>query len=269
MDALGSLGSWLVFFAVSMGLMQLGLWRQRGGGLFSALLPGLLPALVLCGSQFWDLQQADLPEVKAERVEWAAFAKKMASEQAPGKEQAEDRAVLESVYLETAEAQPAGKFCLIMVVLAPLAVWLRRRHARHGLSLDPGPLSRWSVPWALVWLVLGPVFWIIASRHGLLSAPDWGDHLALNALTVGSIIFLFQGIVIVGAKMGSWAREPRTRTLAWLSMAVLAFTLLFADRFGLVQVFMLMLLVTGLLEPWVDLRRLNAPPPRPKGGDQA
>ena len=185
MDALGSVGGWLVFFAVSMALMQMGLWRRRGGGLFSALLPGLLPALVLCGSQFLDLQRTDLPEVKADRAEWAAYAKKMAAEQAPDKDQAEDRATLEQLYLETAEAQPAGKFCLIMVVLAPLAVWLRRRHARHGLSADPGPLSRWSVPWALVWLVLGPAFWIIAARHGLVSAPQWADHLALNALTVG------------------------------------------------------------------------------------
>jgi hypothetical protein len=82
----------------------------------------------------------------------------------------------------------------------------------------------------------------------------------LNLLTVGSVVFLFQGLVILGAKMGAWARDPRTRALALLTTVVLALGIAFADRFGLLQVFMLMLLVTGLLEPWVDLRHLRTPP---------
>jgi hypothetical protein len=258
MDALASAGAQIAFFVLSLGLMQFALKRNRTGGLFSALP---LPAMVLSGAQFWLMQQPKLPEALAERAQWADVVKQLAASQAPGKDQAEDRAALEQVYNQALEARPAGQLCLIMIVLAPLAAFLRRRQARLGLAPDPGPLSRWSAPWGLVWLVIGPLFWLTASREGLIKGPDWVDHLALNVVALGSMIFLFQGLVVAGAKVAAMARDPRTRALAIISLGCLFLGFLFADRFGLVQVFGLMLMLTGLLEPWVDLRRLRRPSP--------
>ena len=266
MDAVaGALGQ-LVFLLLSMGLMWIALSRRRDGGLFSALPFGLLPATALCLAQFWGMQQTDLPEIQADRAEKVAIVKKLAAEQTPGADPAQlaDRAELESVYIQGLDAEPAFKFCMIMVVLAPLAVFMRRRRARLGLALDAEPLSRWSVPWALVWLVLAPVIWFEASRHGVVSGLPWCDHLALNVVTVGAVIFLFQGLVVLGAKMALWYRNPRTRALAGLSLVALTVGLVFADRFGFLQMFVLMLLVTGVLEPWADLRHIHAP--APKGG---
>jgi len=258
-DTLGAIGEQLVFIALSLGLMQLSLSRRRGGGLFSALPLGLLPALALAGALFAVMQQPDSADMAVQRTEWAAFSKKMAQQLLPDKEQADDRTVVEQTYAQSFEAQPAGLLCLFMAVLAPLAAWLRRRQYRHGQAPDPGPLAAWSVPWGMVWLVLAPVFWMAASRQGLVAGPDWADHLALNVVTVGSVIFLFQGLVVAGAKVAVWARDPRTRALAGLGAAVLLVGLLFADHFGILQLLLLLLMVTGLLEPWADLRRLNPP----------
>jgi hypothetical protein len=267
MDALASFGVQAAFFVLSLGLMQVALSRRPAGGLFSALPLGLLPAAALAAGQFWAMQQPNLPEVMAERAAWTDFADKMAVEQTPDKDQAEDRAELEQGYGQILEAWPAGQFCLFMIVLAPLAAYMRRRRAKRGLAPDPGPLSRWCAPYGLVWLVLGPVFWLALSRHGLVQAPDWVDHLALNVLTLGSVIFLFQGLVVAGAKISAMARDPRTRALAILSLACLGLAFFFADQVGLLQMFSLMLVVTGLLEPWVDLRRLRVKEQgAPKGG---
>lgn len=261
MDLLASAGAELVFFGLSLGLMQLALRQKKPGGLFSALPLGLLPAALVAFSQFWTLQQPDLPEVKAERAQWADMAGQMVQQQAPGKDQEGDRAVLTHVYRVLYEAKPAAEFCIMMVLLAPLAAYLRRRQARRGMAPDPGPLRRWSVPWGLVWLVLAPAFWLAASRRGWVLAGTWADHLALNVAAVGLLIFLFQGAVIFGAKVSAWGRNPRTRALAVLSLAVLAFSIVFAERMGLFSMFIVMLLVTGLLDPWADLRRLKAVPP--------
>ena len=63
METLGALGGELVFFALSVGLMQLALWRRRAGGLFSALNLGLIPAAVSAGVLFLQLQ-GGVPEMR-------------------------------------------------------------------------------------------------------------------------------------------------------------------------------------------------------------
>jgi hypothetical protein len=267
MDALASVGAVLLFLLLSMGLMRLALSRRPEGGLFSALPLGLLPAAALAVGQFWAMQQTNLPEVQTERAAWTALADKMAVQLTPDKDEADERAALEQAYSQVIEIYPAMQFCLIMLPLAYMAALLRRRQAKRGLAPDPGPLGRWCAPWGLVWLVLAPVFWLVASSHGLVQAPEWADHLAQNVLTLGAVIFLFQGLVVAGAKLSAMARDPRTRVLAVLSLVCLGFIFLVADQVGLLYLFCIFLVVTGLLEPWVDLRRLKVKERGvPKGG---
>jgi hypothetical protein len=259
MDSYGALGSDLVFFALSLGLMQFLLWRRPGGGIFAALPAGLLPALVVAGVEFLTLQHPELPAVQKERAEWAATAKDMALKELPDKDKAADREAFQEVYERLLEAKPAGEFCVFMALMAPLAVLLRKRQARLGRSPDPGSLGKWSVKWGWVWLVLGPGFLLGAGHTGWIDLPDWEEHLALNLLTVGTALFLFQGFVVFGAKVVAWLRDPRTRFLAAAGLAGMAAALVFVDPLGLLQVFVLMMFMTGLLEPWVDLRHLKAP----------
>jgi hypothetical protein len=261
MDGMASVGEELVFFALSLGLMQFALSR-RPGGLFGALPWGLLPALVFAVAQFVVLQQPKLPEVQAARVLWAEATQKLEAQQLPGKDQAEERAALDEICSRLFEVQPGGEFCLIMVPMALLAAYLRRRQARRGLAPDPGPLSRWSAPWGLVWLVLAPLFWLVASGQGVVDGPAWGDHAALNVLTLGLVIFLFQGLVVVGAKLAGWSRNPRTRVMAVLCVLLLILCLVLPNHGSMLPLFCT-LIVVGLLEPWVDLRHLKprgAPP---------
>jgi hypothetical protein len=117
----------------------------------------------------------------------------------------------------------------------------------------------------MVWLVLAPLFWMAGVRNGAVTGPAWADHLALNVLLLGTVIFLFQGLIVVGAKFSAWSRNPRTRGLAFLSLAGLFFALFFADLASLLQMASVMLLLMGLFEPWVDLRHLKAPTPHDGG----
>ncbi|HTB23547.1 MAG TPA: hypothetical protein VK914_12695 [bacterium] len=266
MDTLASVGAQLAFFALSMALMRLALRARNPGGLFGALPLGLLPALILASGQFWSMQQPALPEVAAQRAQWTSITQGLVAEQLPDKDQAPERAELTQAYSQAVEALPAGQFCLIMIVLAPLAAFLRRRRVKRGLAPDPGPLGRWCAPWGLVWLVLGPSFWWMASRHGLVDQVDWVDHLALNVFVVGAMIFLFQSLVVVGAWISAMARNPRTRSLALLFLAGLLLAFFLADSSGTLPIFGVVLMVGGLLEPWLDFRRIHAPPPPPPSG---
>jgi hypothetical protein len=267
MDALASVSAVLAFFALSLGLMRLALWKRPEGGLFSALPLGLLPAVALAAGQFWAMQQTTLPEVQAQRATWTGLADKMAVQLTPDKDEADERAALEQGYRQVIEIYPAVQFCLVLIPMAFMAARMRRRLSKRGLAPDPGPLGRWCAPWGLVWLVLAPVFWLVASAHGIVQAPGWGDHLAQNVLFLGAMIFLFQGLVVAGAKLSAMARDPRTRALAILSLACLGLAFFFADQGGLLYLFCIFLVVTGMLEPWADLRRLKVKERgAPKGG---
>lgn len=261
MDTLGAVGGELVVFALSLALMQWALRRKRSDKLFAALPLGLLPALVTSSMLFYQLQHQELPEVAALH---SALMQKVDAVQLPKPEAGEVQVTkeeLRSLADVFFELLPSLEFSFRLVLLAALAALLRRRMTKLGLAAQPEPLSRWTAPWGLVWLVVAPVFWMLAASQGLVQSPPWADHLAWNLLAVGALIHLFQGVVVFGARLTAWGRDPRTRALASLLLAAAAISLLL-DRRGLV----LMLMLAGLFEPWMDLRRLRRPK---KAGDDA
>jgi len=255
MELLSVLGEQLVFFAVSALLMQLALKRRPEGGLFSALTLGMLPALLLFGLEFAALQHRELPEVKALYEAKAAMAEQMTARFFPKPDQEKLRTETVASVKRMIEIEPAVRFIFLMALLAGLAAWLRRRQARMGLAMDPGPLSRWTAPFGFIWLVMGPVFLLLARRAQLLDVPVWGGHAAWNLLAVGLALYLFQGLVVFGAKLAAWSRDPRTRAFTPLVLAAAALSLFYQDGGGL----FVFLVLTGLFEPWIDLRRLHQP----------
>lgn len=257
MDLLSVLGEQLVFFALSALLMQMALKRRPEGGLFSALRLGMLPALLLFGVEFAALQQRDLPEVKALLAAKTAMADEMTARFFPKPDQEKMRVEAAAQVKRMIEIEPAVRFIFQMALLAGLAAWFRRRQARMGLASEPGPLSRWTAPFGLLWLVIGPVFALVARSAQLLDLTVGWRHAIYNVLAVGLALYLFQGLVVLGAKLAAWHRDPRTRAFAPLVLAAAALSLLFQDGGGLFVV----LLFTGLFEPWIDLRRLHQPPP--------
>lgn len=254
---LSSLLAQLTVLALSAGLMRLALRRRTEGGLFSALPLGLLPSLLLSGLIFTEMHVTQAPEAVQMKADWMKHSAELAeaSKQIGPAHKAEFLAFCEKFYV----VGPALYFCFQASILGLLAAWMRQRRARLGLASPAEPLSQWTAPFALVWLVLGPVFWVYGGQKGVLHGPPWAGALAENLLVIGLALYLFQGVVILGAKMLGWSRDPATRALAPLVLASVGLSLLLLNGQGL----LVFLVLTGLFDPWVDLRRLNAPPKDP------
>ena len=263
MDVLGALLSLLILFALSGLVMRTALKRQRGGGLFGALAWGLLPTLVLAGVQFHDSQWPDADSRQAVAQVEQRLDQRLAAE-FPKPEQDADRKVWQDASRLVMGLAPGLTLSFQLALLAPLAAWLRRRRYRQGLDVKPEPLLAWSAPWWLAWLVLAPLFWVLALHQGVATGPDWSENLAWNVLVVGLAIQLFHGSVVLLGKLAVWSRSPRTRPLTPLALA-LAFgaTLIL----GSLKFPLMFVALTGLFEPWMDLRRLRQPPRR-EGLDQ-
>lgn len=256
MSLQGGLGVLLVLFALSLLFMQAALRWGRSTGLFAALPWGMLPLLFLAVSYFGALQQVDDPEVKAQRLQYQTEVERMAAQVYPKPEQNAERDALRSQWSKVIEVAPALMFSLLLGILAPLAVHVRWRATRNGSMVPPQRLSHWTAPWPLTWLILVPIFLIVAEdRAGLTLGSVW-LKLAWNILVVGLAVFLFQGLLVMAAKLRAWSRDPNTRALVFLTLALVFTSFLLGDVRGL----LVALLVMGIFEPWLDLRRLNPPP---------
>jgi hypothetical protein len=247
----------LTVLAFAAGLMQLSLRRWPEGGIFSALPLGLLPSLAMSALFFIEVHGVPSKELLQVKGDWMARWSELAaaSKNLSEAHKAEFIAFGEKLF----GIMPALYFCFQAAVLGALAAWLRQRQARLGLAPEAEPLSQWTAPIVMVWLVLGPVFWVYGGQKGVLHGPAWATALAENLLICGLALYLFQGVVILGAKLVAWSREPGTRALTPLVLAGVVASVLLLNGQGL----LVFLVLTGLFDPWVDLRRLQAPPKDP------
>lgn len=257
MSFIGALGGQLVLFALSLLLMQAALRWGRSQGLFAALPWGVIPAVALAALSFWQVQQKDLPEIKQARQDFLAQVEHLSTQYYPKPEDSAQRDAFRALWSKFFEIAPAMEFCFHLGLLAALAVVLRRRYTRTGAMPEAEALSHWTAPWSLAWLVLAPAFLLVARAKGVLEIDPVWALLAWNLLVVGLCIFLFQGMVVAGAKLKFWWQDPRTRALVFLVLAGVFASLLVQDGRGLLA----FLLLTGLFEPWMDMRRLHQPPP--------
>lgn len=259
---LPALGLELLVFGISIALMRAALARRRGGGLFTALPAGLVPILAMAGLFFVQFQHGEDPAVRQVHDEWVQQWDQAVTVSFPKKEQAAIREDFKALGLRIYRVIPAMQFCIHGLILAILAMALRRRRARAGLDVQPEPLGHWTAPFGLIWLVLAPVFWIYGRDIGVLQGPAWAGLLAENVLVVGLAVYIAQGGVILAAKLSAWNRDPRTRALAPLALMLMALMLFVRQGLGLFY----LLVFFGLFEPWIDLRRLRR---GPADGDQA
>jgi uncharacterized protein YybS (DUF2232 family) len=141
--------------------------------------------------------------------------------------------------------QIAGFFTVIFPALAlsgaVLTIWLNVLAARSLLRRhveefpDFGDLSLWKAPERLVWL-------LIAAGGMMLVPIDVIDSVGLNILIVCCLIYLLQGLAIVGF----FFRHKRVPLLLrWLFYMLIA-----------VQQYMVILVIAfGLFDIWIDFRK--------------
>ncbi len=138
-----------------------------------------------------------------------------------------------------------GFFTIIFPALAlsgaVLTVWLNvlaarsllRRHAEE--FPDFGDLSLWKAPERFVWL-------LIAAGGMMLLPIDGVDSVGLNILIICCLLYLLQGLAIVGF---FFKRKRVPQLLRWLFYILIA-----------VQQYMVILVIAfGLFDIWVDFRK--------------
>jgi uncharacterized protein YybS (DUF2232 family) len=122
-----------------------------------------------------------------------------------------------------------------------LTVWLNvlaarsllRRHAE--VFPDFGDLSLWKAPERLVWL-------LIAAGGMMLLPIDVVDNVGLNILIVCCLLYLLQGLAIVGFFFKCKRVPPLLRWIFYVLIAV--------------QQYMVILVITfGLFDIWIDFRK--------------
>lgn len=104
---------------------------------------------------------------------------------------------------------------------------------------DPGePLAQWTCP---DWLV----FCLVAAGFALLAPPAWMRMAGLNLLVIVGFAYFCQGLAVIAALLQRYHAPWGLRFLFY----VLAF----------VNPVILMVMILGLMDLWLDFRRLQPP----------
>lgn len=134
----------------------------------------------------------------------------------------------------------------LLLINTTLVVWLNLILSRLILPRAEGeeqspPLHLWKSP---EWLV----FIALAAGFGFLSPLGWLQQISLNVLLVCGLIYFYQGLAIIVYVYQRW-QVPRVVRFLSYPLIVLEPTIL-------------LLIVIGLADLWLDFRRLQAPPSR-------
>lgn len=126
-----------------------------------------------------------------------------------------------------------------------LITWVNLLVARHlfyrkGLAFPAfGPLNQWSAPEGLVWGVIG--------SGAMFLVPDTGIRiLAANGLLVLLPVYFLQGIAVISHYLQS-RQFPA------------ALKVFFYSLIAIQQVLMLVVVVIGIFDMWINFRKLNRP----------
>jgi len=127
---------------------------------------------------------------------------------------------------------------LAVIVTAAIA-WSARR---SGVSLDIPPLSRLDITPHVMWAFVGGLL-LLAASYGSFSASETFGVVGLNLVLCARTFFFLQGISVSAGVLDRTGVGLGGRILALAALAAL-------DAFTLVLSF------TGLLDFWINFRRL-------------
>jgi len=131
----------------------------------------------------------------------------------------------------------------IFVAFTIVTVWInllmvRPILARRNLFCpDFGALNRWKSPERLVWFAIGAGLLLLVPLNGL-------KMFGINIVIVLTVIYLFQGLAIISYYFQKKRFPPVLRKTIYLLLAVQ-------------QLLLLVVVIAGLLDMWVDFRRLK------------
>ena len=147
------------------------------------------------------------------------------------------------VYVKTFISTISWIYPSLMIIGAGFAIWLNVIVARPLFRLrdlkypDFIPLEKWKSPDALVW-------GLIASGFALMVASGNLRFLALNAIIVIFVIYLFHGLSIVLFFFNKY------RVPSWIRVGVYFLIVI-------QQLFMVVLTIAGVFDQWVDFRKIH------------
>lgn len=135
-------------------------------------------------------------------------------------------------------------FPALVLINLGLTAWLNVLAARLLLGSwrgeAPGePLSRWASP---EWFI----FVFLASGFSLLAPLSWLRLLGLNLLLLGALLYFFQGLAVMAHLCQRFQVPLVLRGVGY----ILAF----------LNPIILLVMILGLLDLWLDFRRLQPPP---------
>lgn len=141
--------------------------------------------------------------------------------------------------------------------MAIFVVWLnmvvcRRLFVKSKSLRDPffarlGEFKNWQLPFGFVWALIGFVSLLLLDLY--FFRVHYFKFIALNALIVFALIYLFQGLAILNFYAQRWKLPPLFKLLFYL-----VFLIFF-------QPIAILLLGFGFFDAWFDFRKLAAKPP--------
>jgi uncharacterized protein YybS (DUF2232 family) len=131
----------------------------------------------------------------------------------------------------------------LVVVNSGLVAWINVILARQLIRLGGGaqpqpPLFYWSTPEWLIFVLLGAGFLLLVPLTGV-------RLLSLNLLMVLALLYFCQGVAVIAAWFNRLGLPPLLR--------LIAYPLLFLNPL------VLLIITLGLMDLWLDFRRLHQP----------
>ena len=131
----------------------------------------------------------------------------------------------------------------LLIIGTGLTVWVnavisRPLFRRGNLEYpDFGPMDRWQAPEHMVWGLIASGFALFLTTGGI-------KLLAVNAIIVMGVIYLFQGISILMFFLNKY------HISIWIRFGVYLLVIF-------QQIFLLALTLGGVFDQWIDFRKIN------------
>ncbi len=239
-----------IFFLALLGVVMARVMRRRPtAGPWRAVAIASIPVALLSLGIFSALQNPADPKILELRKVWETQFQGAASTLSGSIDpvKAQEFASL------TLRLYP-GLQCLFWVLALVYGAWvLRIWMSKRGATTAAPALSRWRLPFGLIWLVILPAAIVLLGDRGWLGETSKVlRELSLNLLVVSLGLHAYQGAMVVADKLSGWGLPKVVAHLGALTLALVAMVPA-GHGIGLG------LLALGLFDPFADFRGMNRP----------